>query len=302
MPDVWSSYLYAGVAARASYVLRQRSKTLSGQYLESALRAMSWSEKERANHPDAFYPYQVRDARNLAAAELFRATGKKEWHDLFLDTTVFKNADKLLYMHGSHDHSDAALVYSMTDKPGMNPVVKRNCKAALLAAADRLILGQSKTGFRWTKDHWRPAIGGTFSTPNCIPIVYAHIITGKKEYLQAAVLAAQTGAGANPLNMSYTTGVGHKYPKHALHWDARITGQPPPPGLTVEGPLDVDHLGGWQSPLHTYSGQFCYPSVKEWPVIENYWDVFWYPMMCEYTIFQTIAPNVFVWGYLAARK
>ena len=50
------------------------------------------------------------------------------------------------------------------------------------------------------------------------------------------------------------------------------------------------------------AGKFCYPHPKDWPVLETYWDVFWYPMMCEFTVWQTIAPNAYVWGYLAARK
>jgi hypothetical protein len=45
----------------------------------------------------------------------------------------------------------------------------------------------------------------------------------------------------------------------------------------------------------------CYPAVKTWPVMESYWDVFWYPLMSEFTVHQTIVPNAFVWGYLAAR-
>ena len=301
-PDVWSSYLYAGAAARAYTALKRRGSALAGGYLESALRAMDWAEREAAKASPAVYPHQVVDARNLASAELFRATGSKAWHDLFVTTTVFGKQGVPLYLYEKHDQGEAAWVYGITRRTGMDASIKKNCIAAIIAEADSRIRAQAKTGFRWMKDPWRPAIAGTFTTPDCAHVIRAHIITGKKEYLEAVVLAAQTGAGANPLNICYTTGMGIRSPRHPLHIDSRIMRRPPPPGLTVLGPLDVDHLGGSQSPIHKYSGQFCYPDAKGWPVIENYWDVYWYPMMCEYTIHQSIAPNAYTWGYLAARN
>jgi endoglucanase len=302
-PDVWSSYSYAGAAARAAHVLGKQSPDLARRYRESALRAMTWAERELKERYNLSYPYhQVKDMRNLASAELFRTTGDRGWHDLFQATTVFGAGGTPLSIHKRHDQSEAAWVYQGTDRPGMNPSLKRNCVSAIIADADARIQSQTKTGYRWMKEPWRPAFAGTFTVPDSLSVIRAHIITGKKEYLSAVVLAAQTGAGANPLNLCYTTGVGHAYPRHVLHMDSRVTRQAPPPGLTVEGPLDVDHLGGPQNPLHMYAGNFCFPAAASWPVIENYWDVFWYPMMCEFTVHQTIAPNAFAWGYLAARK
>jgi hypothetical protein len=47
-------------------------------------------------------------------------------------------------------------------------------------------------------------------------------------------------------------------------------------------------------------GVFC-PPYKEWPALEAFWDVFWDPMVCEYTIHKPMAGQAYVWGYLAAR-
>jgi endoglucanase len=47
---------------------------------------------------------------------------------------------------------------------------------------------------------------------------------------------------------------------------------------------------------------YCYPGVSKWPATEAYFDVFWFPESCEFTIMSNLGPNTYVWGYLAARK
>jgi endoglucanase len=300
-PDPWSSYLYAGVAARAAFWFQGRTPKLSRLYTESAVRAFLWAEKEMKGTGKGDHAKEIADARNLGAAELFRLTGDAKWHDIFLETTVFKNSSPL-YKHGSHDQSSAAWVYWNTEKRRIDRAVKARCRDAILEEAGKRILTQKNTGFKWMKDPWRPACAGTFTVPAAVSVVRAYIITGDKRYLEAVVLASQTGAGANPLNICYTTAVGHKSPLHVLHVDSRITHQPPPPGLTVLGPLDAELVEGANSPDQRMIGKYCYPPLKKWPVIESFWDVFWYPMMCEFTVHHTLAPNLYVWGFLAARK
>ena len=143
---------------------------------------------------------------------------------------------------------------------------------------------------------------GSLSSPDGLSLVRAHMLTGDSKYLRGAVLACQTGAGANPVNMCYTTGVGQKYPKHPLDVDSRISNQTPPTGLTVFGPADTQidmFMNDWgQQLVDTY----CYPPANQWPPIEAYFDVFWYPIICEYTIHLPMATNAYVWGYLAARS
>ena len=36
--------------------------------------------------------------------------------------------------------------------------------------------------------------------------------------------------------------------------------------------------------------------------MEAFWDVFWDPLVCEYTVHKPMAGTAYVWGYLAARK
>ena len=299
-PGIWSSYVYAGVAAQAARGLERLEPELAKVYRESALRAARWAEAELAKAGGREFPHAVRDSRNLAAAELFRLTGDAKWHAIFLATTAFKDPEADLYVWQKHDQREAAWVYVRTTLSGIDAEVQAHCRGAILREAAERLASQRKAGFRWMKYAWRPFGWGTPVTPDAVSVVRAHVLTGDAKYLRALVLACQFGGGANPLNLCYTTGLGHKSPQHPLHIDSRVTHQPPPPGLTVFGPQDVErNLDHWGMKL---VGRFCFPAVGRWPTLEAYWDVFWYPQMCEFTVQTPMADNAYVWGYLAARE
>jgi endoglucanase len=297
-PGAWSSYVYAGTAARAAFYLKSHQPELASKYEDSARRAMDWAERELPNLKGR-PPHQVHDARNLAAVELFRLTGQPRWHDIFLATTVFKDAKADLFVWQKHEQREAAWAYAHMDSSGTNAKVRTNCRNAVLREADQRADQCRKTAFRWTKYPWAPTAFGILSSPDAVSLVRAHVLTDEVRYLSAAVLACQAGLGANPVNTCYTTGLGHKWPRHPLHLDSRISLQPPPPGLTVFGPVDPEV--DYQQWARKLVDRFCYPPVKRWPTIEAYWDVFWYPVVCEFTIHQPMATNAYVWGYLAAR-
>jgi len=305
-PDVLASYMYAGSAARAARWLIARSPEKSAVYRESSLQAMNWAEHDRereereylmAKHPG------IRDVRNFAAAELFWLTGDSKWNTLFLETTPYKNsAGPIEYTWDSLDQADCAWVYARVDRPGVDEKVKRNCRDVVLKDADLRVASTERTGFRWAKHPYTPVVYGGLSSPeNAVCVARAHVLSGAPKYLRALVLAAQTGAGANPVNMCYTTGLGQNSPQHPLQLDHRITHQPPPPGLTVGGPMD-NTIKELQDPfIGQFAGAVFCPPYKQWPALEAFWDVFWDPMICEYTIQKPMAGQAYVWGYLAAR-
>ena len=45
-----------------------------------------------------------------------------------------------------------------------------------------------------------------------------------------------------------------------------------------------------------------FPGAFVWPGAESYLDVYRYPSQTEYTVQESIGPNAYQWGYLAARK
>lgn len=310
-PGSWSSFYYAGVAAKAAGVLKALGRDeMASVYEASALRAMEWAEKDYAQRNERAKTYQsngvtiermddnhqVRDMRNYAAAELFRLTGDERWQNIFRETTKLNEPNAQLYVWQSHEQREAAWVYVRTERENVDTELQQYCRQALLREAQDRLHTQARAGFRWTKNDWAPPTA-TLSVSDAVNLVRAHSLTQDAQYLKALVLACQSGLGANPLNLCYTTGVGRRWPHLPLHLDSRHTGQAPPEGLTVFGP--VDPTAEQDLFLKTVIAPFCYPAPREWPIMESYWDVFWYPMMCEFTIHHPMSYNAYAWGYLA---
>ena len=298
-PGVWSSYWYAGVAARAALVLKGLDRVRARTYAISAAKAAEWAERHLSGLGEIkAHDGGVRDLRNMAAAEMFRLTGSGRWHRVFLDTTPFRDPKAELFKWPDYNHRDNAWVYVRTAQPGVDDTVQQNCRRAILKEAEARARHCEKTGFRWTKYPWQPTAFGTLAAPHGVSLCRAHALTGETKYLRGAVLACQFALGANPINLCYTTRLGHRWPLHPLHIDSRCTGQPPPPGLTVFGP--TDHARGEKQWGQKNVNKTLFPAFAQWPVAEAYWDVFWYPAMCEFTVQSPMARNAYVWGYLAA--
>src|SRR5690606_9725006 len=298
-PGIWSSHWYAGAAARAALLLGDSHPDLAHEYERSALAAMEYAERRwpELGEPEA-KAGGVIDARNLAAAELYRLTGEERWHDVFRSTTVFVDPDARLSRWPEFDQAEAAWVYLQTAHPDVDRAIQDHCRRAILREADARVAQAKNTGFRWTGNPWASAAWGAFTVPDGMALARAHRLTGDETYLRTLILATQYGAGANPLNTSFTTGVGIRWPQHPLHVDSRVSGQPAPPGLTVFGPLGFkEGRGRWGQSL---TDPFLFPPFREWPTVEAYWDIHAYGPMNEYSVHNSLAPNAYVWGYLAA--
>lgn len=300
-PGIWSSYFYANVATRAAYVLENYDKTLAQTYKESAVRAMDWAEAELAKKTDDQHKI-VHSNRNLAAAELYRLTGEDKWHQLFLKTTAFKKTDAKISPHNYHDQSHSAFVYARTDR-AVDETIQQNAIKAIVRAAKADIESIENTGFKWNADPTRAIGWGTMTTPKTRALFHAHTLTNDEAYLRAGILATQFAAGANPSNMMYTLGLGHRNPQMPLMSDVRASGQNPPPGITVYGPMDVQnpkgHAGRWEAPLKKFAQEMT-PSPWEWPTSEAYFDSYYYVPVTEFTVHQSIGPTAYSWGYIAA--
>ncbi|MEM6852851.1 MAG: glycoside hydrolase family 9 protein, partial [Planctomycetota bacterium] len=197
--------------------------------------------------------------------------------------------------------------YARLDDRLADPVIKQRAKAALLAEADFGIGYLEANAFNLTATHRdMPYHWGLYGSPDAaITLIRADYLTDGDRYLQAALLAANYSAGANPMNTTFMSGLGHQFPLNIHHIDSRRTGQDPPRGVPVYGQYDPkDNLAQDDSvrwPIPWVFDPRNIPAGTDWPANEAYFDVFSNIAHNEFTVHQSQRPSVHVWGYLAAR-
>jgi endoglucanase len=302
-PDHWSGFIYAGVAARAAFVLKMLGEyQKAGVWEESSVKAMEWSEivfqkwiadtnyeniRERAKN-------EVLLERNLAAVELYRLTENNQWHEIYLENQSFQN-----------NNSNAAFIYTTLNKSLVKEKAQRDALDYILKEADLLVELSGKSAYGITTAIPGKALGGwaaTYSIPASTTLVRAHFLSGEPDYLKTVIRSSLFSAGANPMNLVLTTGIGENPVIHPLHIDSRFTGQPAPVGITVCGPCEIPVFGTTDNVHGIRINRECIPDALQWPSAESYFDVYRWASMNEYTVDNTMGPSAFIWGYLASRK
>ncbi len=304
-PDARSSFFYAGVAARAARLLQHYNAKLAGVYQESALRAMNWAEAEYAKLKAAGDEKRLGssglDARNLAALELLFLTRESRWHDVFLQDSFLARPGGKVFANGRFER-DAAFLYARMDSRWTDPALRAKARQATIGQAeDALVYAANNAWNLTTPDKGMPMFQGFYTTPGATELGRAHFLTQDARYLRGVVQSTQYQSGANPTNMTFTTGLGANPIQNPLRLDPRLSGQKAPIGITVYGPRDSDWEDWSKWVFDYFLNKELVPAIGEWPVTESYFDIYLYVSTNEYTV-DIWAPNIWVWGYLAARK
>jgi endoglucanase len=310
-PNMRDSWLYAAVAGRVAKVLRPIKPELAKEYETSAIKAFNWGEQDYAKRKadGSLSKFQelwmAVDARNIAALVLYDITDDKKYHGVFMEETCLKDPDRDICSWGDHIQTDAAFLYARMDDKRVDPTIKKNARAAILRLADQSMEYAADNAFNITsREKGRPMFAGFFSVSGGMEVARAHYLTGKVEYLKGAVQSCQFQTGCNPNNLVYTTGMGSNPVKNPLHLDSRASGQAVPVGLTVFGNADIWNFRNsfWDINLQfTNKPEYTWPNAYDWPLPEAYFDV-WLLVSTNEFVIDTWQQNVFVWGYLAARK
>jgi endoglucanase len=306
------SYRYAGVAARAARVLDSLGHPqMADGYRRSAIAAFDWAVAN-AHRFTVTRRGDVGEGRfdadrALASLELYRLTGRDEYHADFMQCTRLKAPDLRLPVPGQSQDTpseDSAWLYLQLPPEATDAELRAHIRSALLRQADRLARSTQETAFGWAANPGERLMWGALTCVKRRSLARAHYLTGAEEYYSALLRAAMVGAGANPLNVCYTTGVGERSPRNVLHVDARISGQAPPPGITVGGPAETSiglsgtgWVGKWQKPIATQVA----PAIENWPTTEAFWDIYRSAPVCEFTVHNILIYNIYTWGYLASR-
>ena len=311
MPDPNSSYQFAANAAKAAIILRRYDADRAEVLGEAAKRAWTWAQENedlllnpgegiRRRRSDQ---EEFQWVRRVAALELYRLTGDRVYHDTFNWRQLFVHGNDNEFRVNRH----VLFRYATLGEERGDADLREAAGAAIMKLAEIALAFQAGNSYHLATDApTLPMMGyvGYFSVPGMIgPILSrAHFLSGEERFLAGTVASANFSAGANPVNMVYTTGVGQRWPKNPLHIDSRYTAQPAPAGITVYGPSDPQEGYGFNEWVHTWQlADSVVPPSRQWPTAESYFDIFLWPAQSEYTMHQTLGPTAYHWGYLAGR-
>ena len=311
-PGPWSSYIYTNVAARAACLLRPFDSERASGLGQSALRAWAWAESNKKDYETRYGQHprwnKIIDERNLAALELLRLTGDQKWHEHFAEDSVLTESKGTTDRSQIGRQRDAAFLYARLPDSLSEPRMATAARQSILndAKSAMVFARENAWGFA-SSNRFRATGTGWFSTPDLIPLMRAHFLSGRPEFKAAFVRGVLFSVGANPMNITYTTGVGHEWPRNAMVLDSRRTARAVPEGITVFGQVDYPDAQArrskWQlGALDWYlvRKKAIYPEPFAWPVNESYWDIHQWPAACEFTPQSTMGDVSYMWGYLAA--
>ncbi len=300
-PDLGTTILYAGCAAKASRVLAKIDAALASDFRASSLEAWAWAEA----HPDAAATDASPAASRwhaFAAIELYALTSEARFRDAFIKVTELAKPGRFV------EQPEATFTYACLPAASTDAELRKKAVALFASVADNAIAFAAGNAFGVITDRTDlPMISwvGYFSTPGMASqnLPRAHFLTKDPRHLAAVVQACTYGLGANPENRTYTVGVGHDWPRHPLHVDSRASGQPAPVGITIYGCADEagDMSRGSNDWVHKWFTYGMVPDSYSWPAQESDLDIFVAPSLDEFTISQQLGPVSFFWGYLAAR-
>ncbi len=308
-PEPSGTWLYAGTAAKYARAIKPFDEAQANDYADSAERAFTWAEsnigpfmKSDPKFNDGFEALQ-RKPRALAAVELYALTNDEKYHEIFKEASGITGGQ---VPDGDEMHAALFTYANLPDELG-DEKFKAKATKLLTNSADRALRFAEGNSFGLTTPYpGLPEMGpvGYFSTPEMTTRVLprAHYLTHKEKYLAGAVRAANFSLGANPDNMTFTTGVGQRHPENPMHFDSRWSQQPAPSGITIYGQSDPARNDKFNAWVHKFFLKKMVPESLEWPATEAHVDDFMWPMMSEFTVWQNIAPTSYYWGYLAARE
>lgn len=322
-PDPGSSYAYAAGAAKLAIVLAGLGEApLAALYRDSALRAWDWAERASDDTGIAFAEARAilgpandklekriaqvtknPDSRLWAAATLFRLTGEARFNAVV--AARFKT-----WVDVQFSRADAGWEYLNAPYAGKDEAALKHIRKRIGNLANVYILKAYPTATYKSMKHMdAPMAWGEGMAPNmneATALIRAHRLTGDPKYIAAMLDGSAHILGANQIGMSFTTGLGRRWPKAPLHEDSIAAGVPAPMGITIYGwahPAQTDYhwiFGpAWAALSDEVPAKRVEPFRKSLPIYEYLIE---YPriiMSAEYTVQQTIATTAAVWVYLS---
>lgn len=306
--EPFASFWTAAAAAQLGHSLAIAGKDgLAKTYLNEAAGIYDWAQQNLK--PGDIEVIRAdgrttRDVRMLAAAWLFNTTGQARYHDQIKQDNHIISATSPLVQNG-YNQEYAVWAYLLGHHPNSDQDVRNRFKLASLNYARDYVKAAEARTLQIANNWWFPTVVGGLTTPRLVPVIVAHYLTRDEpseaeEYLQYLYTSADYFLGANPLNMTWMTGIGERSPGQIMHLDSWYDGLVEPvPGIVPYGPESPLYSGGSEgswTPLHHYFS--CYPDYNEWPLAELWFESRYPVMSAEFTIWQTMGYTSLLYSYL----
>ncbi|MBW6535320.1 MAG: glycoside hydrolase family 9 protein [Mariniphaga sp.] len=307
--DPFTTYFYAGLAAHYALVLNKLGVTDPEEinWQTEAEEAFNWAQNNTLPNDDSpaeRHNYDLSDFKFYAAAGLYRITGDSSYLELVEKKLNTLSANSVL----NEDTKWGA--YSMVagnEQNWPNTTLKNKLNEIILATADQKFTSIEQRACRYGGNIWLPMLIGQGTTPRVFEMMMGHFVSKEaapsktEDYLAGIFTTADYFLGCNPLNMTWITHVGVRYPERVMHLDSWYsdTGEIIP-GITPYGPWRDQPGGSTIGPWDlSWPYKTLFPEgIENWPGHERWFNNYTTPVNAEFTIHQNTVLSAVVYGYL----
>ena len=244
------------------------------------------------------------DYRLYAAVSLFRLTGNNEYVQIIEQNSSSVNSTTVLGENQKWGIYSLVIADEFTFE---NETLLNKLKSSVLATADQQHNSVELRACRYGGNIYMPMLVGQGTTPQVFEIMMGHYVSKEKApaktniYLSDLYTTADYFLGCNPLNMTWITHVGVRYPERVMHIDSWYNGKDEMvPGITPYGPWkdqgSAENIGPWD--IH-WPYKTLYPEgIEKWPGHERWFNNYTTPANAEFTIHQNTILSAVVFGFL----
>lgn len=239
---------FAAVMALASRIYKNNDSKFAEKCLLAAEKAWNWliNNPEPAlfkNPPNMnsgeYGDYSDLDERYWAAAELYRATGKIEYHDNFKN--IFSKLSNLNSLGWADMGGYGTIAYLFTEKSKVDSEIYEVLKTRFIEKAEAFKEVSEKDGYNVTLKANEYIWGSNMEIlNNAMHLIICDMLVDNHTYKDAAIHQWNYLLGANSLSQCYLTGYGSKPIMHPHHRPSEGDGiLEPVPGLVSGGPCSA---------------------------------------------------------------
>lgn len=328
--DPFSTFQYAGLAAHYALMLQKcgASDPEGINWRQEAEQAYTWAQNNiRSGDLDkTLGDFKLIQHRMYAAANLYRLTANATYQQQFRTDCITDGLNGDVQLEKASKWAGYSYMFMPSevsyDSEVMTWLRTANRKRANFILRDFI----DTRACRWGGNYWQPMNVGQGTTPMVFEGVIAYAIekndyaADAKIWLDNMYTTSDYFMGTNPLNMTWVTGHGERYPKEIFHMDSWYNEKGPngagayPPGMIPYGPWQEEN-GGWSqgSWAREWANKSCYPVYVEnatdniysinrgtapWPGHERWFDLYTNPIGAEFTVWQNTAPAAAIYGFL----